>query len=248
MTSPAVSLCLMLMPSRSPSKPRSRLWAALTVAALLAVLIFAFGFWRQATRAGAVQAERGAADAAAGRPAQAEQEWRAGIQEDPDAPQCYTLLGDLCMQQKRFPEAAANYSAATRLAPGDGTLFFKLHFAALGAGDVPAARAAAKRAAELLPDDADAVGQYGLLESRHDNIPAALSALRRAHALRPDDPDFFHELVFREMNVGDYPAAEQFLGPWLQAHPQDAWACHLMAVVYGKKAADSPHFAHRAGL
>ncbi len=166
---------------------------------------------------------------------QAEQEWLTGIREDPDLPQCYVRLGDLYMQQKRFPEADAQYTAASKLTPDDGALFFKMHFAALAVGDTARARAAAKRAADLLPNDADAVGQYGMLESHNDNVPAALTALRRAHALRPDDPDFFHELVLREMTSGNYPAAEQLLLPWLQAHSQDAWACHLTAVVYEKK-------------
>ena len=199
-----------------------------------------FWFWRQATRPGIVHANQGAADAAAGNQIQAEQEWLAGVKEDPASPQCYTRLGDLYMQQKRIQEADAQYTAASKLTPNDGTLFFKLHFAALAVGDVPAARAAAKRAAELLPNDADAVGQYGLLESHSNNPAAALAALRRAHALRPDDPDFFHELVLREMTTGDFPAAEQLLTSWLPAHPQDAWACHLMAVVYEKKPPTPP--------
>ena len=220
-------------PSPSSGNPR-RLLAAFGVVVLAVVLAIAF-LARQQGSAGATHARQGQAALAAGRPAQAEQEWRRGVQADPGDPQCYALLGDLYMQQQRFPEAVAEYAAASKLAPHDGTLFVRLNQAALAVNDVPAARAAAKRAAELLPDDADAVGLYGLLENRYNDLPAALPALRRAHTLRPDDPDYLHALVRLEMNMQNMGDAERDLTPWLQAHPGDAWGCHLMAAIFEQK-------------
>ena len=207
----------------------------MALALLLAALLGGFWAWRQANRPGLLHAQQGAADAAAGQFPQAEQEWLAGVRDDPESPECYVHLGDLYVQQKRFRDAVRNYAAASRLSPQDGTIFFRLRFVNQAVGDTVGARAAAKRAAELLPNDADAVGQYGLLESKNNNSAAALSALRHAHALRPDDTDFLHELVLREMIADNFAGAEALLGPWLQAHPSDSWACHLMGVVYEKK-------------
>ena len=187
------------------------------------------------TRPGPAHERRGLAALAQGRPAEAEQEWRQGIQEDPRALGCYAQLGDLYLAQKRFSEAAAAYTAAVHLAPTDGTLFLRLNRAALAAGDVPGAEAAAKRAADLRPEDPDAVGLYGLLENRQNNPAAALAALRRAHTLRPSDRDYLLELVNLEIQAVALGPAEQDLTPYLQTHPTDAWACHLMGVIWELK-------------
>ena len=225
-----------MLPAPPPApKTIPRLWSGVALALLLAALFVGFWAWRQANRPGVVHAQQGAADAAAGQLPQAEQEWLAGVRDDPQSPDCYVRLGDLYLQQKRFADAVRDYVTAARLSPQDGTIFFRLRFADLAVGDTAGARAAAKRAADLLPNDADAVGQYGLLESKSDSPAAALPALRRAHALRPDDSDFFYALIKQEMLADDFPSAVALLGPWLQAHPKDGWACHLMGVVYEKK-------------
>ena len=144
-------------------------------------------------------------------------------------------LGDLYLAQKRFPEAVAAYTKAATLAPTDGTLFLRLNRADLAVGDVKGAEAAAKRAADLRPDDPDAVGLYGMLENRQNNPAAALAALRRAHALRPEDRDYLLGLVNLEIQAVTLGPAEQDLTPYLQTHPTDAWACHLMGVIWELK-------------
>ena len=97
---------------RRPPKPPPPLEGS--GVALLAALIAGFWFWRQANRPGVAHAAQGAADAAAGQSPQAEQEWQAGVRDDPRFPDCYIHLGDLYLQQKRFPEAVAEYAAAAR--------------------------------------------------------------------------------------------------------------------------------------
>ena len=218
-----------------PAKPAAHLRRGLTVVVLLAALAAACWSWRQYARPGAAHLQKGLDAAAAQQYPQAEQEWLAGIQEDPTFAPCHVQLGDLYMQERRYPEAAAQYNAATRLTPDDGMLFLKLNRADLAVKDIPGARAAAKRAAGLRPDDPDAVGLYGTLEGKYDDRPAALPALRRAHQLRPEDRDYFISMVMLEMNMQDMASAERDLTPWLAAHPQDAWAGHLMAVVDEQK-------------
>src|SRR5205085_12354377 len=98
-----------------------------------------------------------------------------------------------------------------------------------------AARAAAQRAAELRPDNADAVGLYGLvLEDGHDR-PAALAMLRRAHQLSPDDREYFLAMVRTELDSMEYAGVERDLSSYLLSHPSDAEACYMMAVVFNQK-------------
>lgn len=219
-------------------KPPARLWRALGLALLLAACAASFWYWRQYARPGASHDRQAQQDAAEGRPGDAEREWLQGIREDASYAPCYVHLGDLYMQARRFPDAVTEYNAAAKLAPGDGMLFLQLNRADLAVHDVRGAEAAAKRAADLLPDNADAAGLYGLLEVQQKNNPAALAPLRRAHHLRPSDRDYLLALVPIEIEDVAFAQAQSDLAPYLQAHPTDYWACHLMAVIFELKSHD----------
>lgn len=221
-------------PSSVPSA--SLTWLRPALGLVLVLILAASGwYWHQYTRPG-VSHDRAAKEAlAAQRPADAEQEWLQGIKEDPTSPVCFNHLGDLYMAQKRYPDAVVQYTAASRLSPQDGDLFLKLTRAQLAVGEKRAAAGAAKRAAELRPDDADAWGLYGLITEQLFDTSASLPALRRAHALRPSDRDYLIELVRTEANNIDLSQAERDLTPFLQAHPDDPMANHLMAYLYEQK-------------
>ena len=138
----------------------------------------------------------------------------------------------------------------------NGLRLRRLTLADMAAGDVPAALTAARRAAALLPDNPDTVGLEGMLENQAGHPSAALAALRRACALRPGDRDYLIPMIQLEMESEDFPDARRQLTPWLERHPQDAWACHLMAVILerGQNTPDSLQEARtleqraRAGL
>lgn len=220
--------------SSAPSASRTWLRPALGLVFVLVVVATGW-YWHLYTRPG-VSHDRAATEAlAAQRPADAEQEWLQGIKEDPTSPVCFVHLGDFYMAQKRYPDAVVQYTAASRLLPQDGDLFLKLTRADLAVGDKTSAAGAAKRAAQLRPNDADAWGLYGLITEQLFDTSASLTALRRAHALRPSDRDYLIELVRTEANNIDLPQAERDLAPFLQAHPDDPMANHLMAYLYEQK-------------
>ncbi|MBV9851725.1 MAG: tetratricopeptide repeat protein [Armatimonadetes bacterium] len=226
------------LPARSPATPpprASRLRPGPAIAALIVALGYGGWSWHEYERPGRVHERRGVEDAAAGRFHEAERQWRQGVREDPTFPGCYEHLGDLYQQVRDYPDAAADFQAAARLNPRDGTLFLRLARAQQSAGDLPAAAASAQRAAQLRPDDGEALGLYGMLEGKGKHMPQALAALRRARQLRPDDRDDLLALVNLEMDVPDMDAAERDLTPWLKAHPDDAEACYFMAVIYNQK-------------
>lgn len=168
-------------------------------------------------------------------PLKAEEEWLLGIAEDPKEYHCYEQLGDYYTELRRFPAARGCYAATAGLAPQNGSVWVKLAAAERKLGNADPARAAARRAAALLPGDADAVGLYGLLLAESRNRPAALAMLRRAHRLRPDDRRYFIAMVNGEMDSLEFGAAERDLAPYLRSHPADAEACYMMAVVYNQK-------------
>jgi tetratricopeptide (TPR) repeat protein len=193
-------------------------------------------FWRDQSRTGMRHYFKGIEYLIAHYPLQAEKEWLRGVREDPAEYHCYEQLGDYYTKLLRPEKAAEFYAAAARRAPGNGLLYLRLAAAEQKSGHPDPARAAARRAFELLPDDADAAGLYGLLLAGSRNRPAALAALRQAHRLRPGDRGYFIAMVNTEMDTLDFAGAERDLWPYLQAHSRDADACYMMAVIYNQKA------------
>ncbi len=211
----------------------------LLIALCMLVGLAAFGAaawsWKQATRPGRVHFERGLDYAAAKQIPQAEQEWLAGVRQDPDFPDNHAQLGDLYSALGRPGEAAAQYQSATRLTPKDGTLFLRLARADEAAGDTGAALAAAGRAAALRPDDAEALGYSGILAAKLNQPDRARAPLARAHALVPDDADDLIYLVRVEFQLHDFSGAERDLTPFVGHHPDNAEACYLMASLLHQK-------------
>jgi len=201
----------------------------------LTAVCIAIWSWRQATRPGRVHFERGLDYAAAKRMPQAEQEWLAGIREDPGFPDNHAQLGDLYSALGRSGEAAARYQTATKLTPNDGALFLRLARADEAAGDTIAALAAAGHAATLRPDDAEALGYSGILAAKLNQPDRARAPLARAHALVPDDADDLIYLVRVEFQLHDFSGAERDLTPFVGRHPDNAEACYLMASLLHQK-------------
>jgi tetratricopeptide (TPR) repeat protein len=217
------------------SRVPTYLFASACLLAVAVAVLYLFWFWRQASRPGMRHYLRGMELLTARYPAEAEREWLRGLQEDPTEYHCYEQLAGYYAALRRFPEAVDCYSLACHLAPENGSLFLRLAEAERQMGDADRARAAARRAAELLPADADAAGTCGLLLAEGRNRPAALQMLRRAHCLRSGDRRYFLAMVNTELDSLEFAGVERDLGPYLRAHPNDADACYLMAVVYNQK-------------
>lgn len=212
-----------------------RLSIALGILVGLAAFGAAAWSWRQATRPGRIHFERGLDYAAAKQMPQAEQEWLAGVREDPGIPDNHAQLGELYSALGRSHAAAGQYQAALRLTPNDGALFLRLARADEADGDMEAARAAAGRAATLRPDDAEALGYSGILAAKLNQPDAARAPLARAHALTPDDADILIYLVRVEFQLHDLPSAERDLTPFVGRHPDNPEACYLMASLLHQK-------------
>jgi len=196
---------------------------------------YLFCFWREQSRPGMRHYFKGMEYLTAHYPVRAEKEWLQGVKEDPAEYHCYEQLGDYYTALLQPQKAAKFYAAAARRAPGNGSLFLRLAAAERKSGRPDRARAAARRAFELLRNDADAAGLYGLLLAESRNRPAALAALRQAHRLRPGDHRYFMAMVNTELDTLDFAGAERDLGPYLRSHPRDPDACYMMAVIDNQK-------------
>ena len=145
-------------------------------------------------------------------------------------------LRDLYMQERRYPEAAAQYTAAAKLTPDDGSAVPQAQPGRLGRGEH---FGGTRRRPSGLPNYGPMIRTPSAFTAHWKaSTTIALRPCRRCAAptnLRPSDRDYLIGLVMMEMNMQDMAAAERDLTPWLAAHPDDAWAGHLMAVVDEQK-------------
>lgn len=222
-----------------PAKIKSltRCSIGVTLAVIVAVVLVGYGLWswREYTRPGAVHFRQGAELAVSGNFTAAEAQWRQGAKEDPNYPGCFERLGDLYIQVRQYQDAVKNYTAAIKLRPSDGTLYKRVTAAYTAELDNKSALVTAKRAYELLPDDAEAAGTYGDLAQTMNDRVTAIKALRRAHELDPKNGRYLLTLANVEMDVQQMDVAEQQIKEYLNTHPDDIWASYLMAVVYNQK-------------
>ena len=222
-----------LAASRRSAGPRLWVWALLMTGLLATV--YGVWSWRQWTRPGMRHYLKGMELSDAKRYVDAEQEWLRGVREDPQSPECHERLGDLYFAVRQFPDAARFYQSAGKLQPNDGELFLKLTKTQQSLGDLKQAYAASKQAALLMPENAEAVGEYGVYAAHFKNRVAAAEALRKAHSLLPDNDHYLIALVLLELDASNWKTAEEHLRPFLQRHPDHTEANYYMGVIYNQK-------------
>src|SRR5262249_26026389 len=135
--------------SRLP--PRSLRRMAPRVGILLAAVSLGYllWLWREQSRPGTRHYLRGVEDMQARDPSRADGEWFRGTEEDRNDYRCFKQLGDSYARERQFLLARECYEPAARLAPRKWSLWVKLAAAERELGHGDAARAAARRAAEL---------------------------------------------------------------------------------------------------
>ncbi len=205
----------------------------------LLIVLVACGFlwhsWRQDNRPGRIHLRRGEEFAAAHAYPQAEKEWLLGIKEDPTFPDSYVQIGDLCAQAQRWPQAEKCYTTALKYAPKDGSVWLKLAGVEQQSDRNLQAQAAARRATQLLPNSMDAARLYGVLAASNQDYPNAVASLRRAHQMNPNDRVAVLALTQTEMDASDMRGAERDVALYLRSHPEDPFACYLMAIIDNEK-------------
>jgi Tfp pilus assembly protein PilF len=221
--------------TRPRNTRRERIIAIVSITALVISCGYLGWSWKTANSPGTRAYEQGMEYASAKHYDLAEKAWRDGIRQDPKAWQCYERLGDLYTQLAHPADAAHAYEAAAKIMPTDGPLLLNLAKSEKAVGDVPKAYAAAKQAASLLPDSAEANGEYGLFAARQRHDQEALAALHRSLDLDATSPIYRLALVSLEIDSLDFVRAEADLTPYLTAHPNDAEAHYYKAIIVSQK-------------
>src|SRR5579871_2834830 len=108
------------------TRARARRLAALVLLMGAAAAGYLAWFWHEQSRPGMRHYFKGMEYLTAHYPVQAEKEWLRGVKEDPGEYHCYEQLGDYYTVLLRPGRAAQFYAAATRRAPGNGSLFLRL--------------------------------------------------------------------------------------------------------------------------
>jgi len=104
-------------------------------------------------------------------------------------------LGATLMQQQRFDEARAHYSAAATLRIDSAEAVYGVGLAFLHAGRVAESIGPLERAAALVPDDPDRRNDLAVAYVRSNRIDDAIREYRRLAALRPNEPRFAQALA-----------------------------------------------------
>ncbi len=187
---------------------------------------------RQTIRPGARRHQAGIDRLAQKQPQEALSEWISGIKEDPGYEPNYTSLGDLYSELNKHDDAAILYRRAVKLKPNDGQLFTRLSREEHLTANENSAYEDAKRAAELLPDDATVQGRLGLLEEGRGKYGAAIPLLRRGVQGRPGTRDLVFALLRSELQSSDFAGTQRDALAWLAKHPGDSEALLAMAKAY----------------
>lgn len=212
-----------------------------TVAVLLFVClallteVIGYSRWKDWNRAGKRHNRNGVEAINHGSFSGAEEEWLQGIKEDPYFAANYENLGDLYWALKRDREATRYYEKAVNLSKEDGEVWLKYARALNRVADASQVLEPARKAAFLLPDSAEAQGQFGLLAAERQEPITALKALLRAHELEPENVSFLSGLMAIELETGKSDQAETQGRAFLAKHPTSPEINFFMAMIFRQK-------------
>lgn len=214
---------------------KTLLWKIVCGSIVLTTLSYAAWLLWQNAHPGLRHYNLGVEYAAANQIEKAESEWQAGIREDPRYPGNYQKLGELYENGRNYTSAADKYTFASKLSPRNGRLLLRLAKVQLKLKDIPAAAASARRAAEIMPYDPEALSIYADLAQQINDMPRAEVAISRLHYLYPRDTAVLFRLVRFDLAKMDMSAFERDLMPYMQTHKDDPEGCYLMEILLDSK-------------
>jgi tetratricopeptide (TPR) repeat protein len=127
----------------------------------------------------------GAANAAVGKIAVAEEHFRAALTVRADLRGVHLALGDLYVQSGDYEKAEAEYRAEVQNSPGLAEAAYKLGTVLLNRGNLPGAVAELRRADELRPGMPDTLVELGKALNASGDSASALKYLEEAVAKEP---------------------------------------------------------------
>jgi tetratricopeptide (TPR) repeat protein len=140
-------------------------------------------------------------------------------------------LGCVYLGQKRYKEAAAEFSDALRIEPGDIECMSNLAKALTGLGRSDDAIDLYAKALRLKPDYVTAQINLGVMLSFKGRLDEAVRRLFRAVDLSPDNPDARYNLGVALFKQGKLDDAQRHLAEALRFRPDDVDTLYAMGQV-----------------
>ena len=125
---------------------------------------------------------------------QAEQEYRAALNLEPNNASMHVALGRVLAAQKKPKEAIDEYREGTRLQPDLATPHVSLGDLLVETGDVRGAVSAYREALRLSPNDPDVRGKVAKALYSQGDLKGAVAEYRALQGLKPNDPDVHYRL------------------------------------------------------
>ena len=165
------------------------------------------------------------------RPGDAANEFRRGLEVDPDHLELRLNLGLAQIRDARPADALETFQEAANRHPEEARAHHDLGNALRAAGRVPEAAESLRRATDLQPDYASAWFNLGNVLSGLEHWDEAEEALRRHQQLAPDDSRSAYLLAMAQNGRGNSTAAATQLRELLRRNPNDAVARRGLADV-----------------
>lgn len=109
------------------------------------------------------------------------------IENDPNNPEAYYLLGDVFCKLQRFKDAITVLQKADSLSPKHPRIYHLLGWAIFMNGDVPAGRAFMEAALNAEPDDIQILADLAVLEMKAGNFVKSQEYISKAKTIAPED-------------------------------------------------------------
>jgi len=151
---------------------------------------------------------------------------------DPDVIEAHTMLGNMHVKAKRFPEAIAAYKRALAVDPEHQGAAWSLALAYEAAGQEAEAKAGFERVVQLDPRGAKPLYQLAGLAARRQDYVEAARLLEQGLTLDADRPAFLTKLAEVRIAMNQLDQAETALAEAVKIKPEQPMAHYNRALVY----------------
>jgi serine/threonine-protein kinase len=223
-------------PSPAPASRLPTLERALIV--LIAAGIVA-GIWYHSTHrpADEIARHQGAASEFEHRQLypQAEEEYRAAVQIDPNNAASQSALGHVLLKERKWDEAINSLRAATSLQPDDAVAHNNLGVALQTVGNVADAIPEFREAIRVQPDYLEAHANLGRALEKQNDLSGSITEYHEVLRLKPDDAEAHFHLGLADYKQGNADAAVDEYREAIRLQPGFALAHYsLGGVLYNR--------------
>lgn len=166
---------------------------------------------------------------------QAEEEYHAALQIDPDDGAMLSALGHVLVEEKKWDDAITALRQATNLQPDDAVAHNNLGVALQTAGDAADAVSEFREAVRLRPDYLEAHANLGHALENQNDLKGSIGEYQEVLRLKPEDADAHFHIGLAQYKLGNSDAAVDEYREAIRLEPGFALAHYgLGGVLYNR--------------